>query len=197
MSQLNIFEWEKFQKYLIFLKHIYKSSFEKVSGGHFVHFFVPENLPSMPKHVIFVLDSSRSEVLNWKCLTISVIVQVDEGAEAEPAEGRHVLHPEGHEGGGHDQPDLLQQPSHVFQGSLCHQEKPRICHRFKCNFYAIFSTWKKSRFNVLCRMLGKLVYRKWKYFHLNRNSLFGNVFIFRKCHILILWILQRFIVDFR
>ena len=60
--------------------------------------------------------------------------KVDEGPEAEPAEGRHVLDPEGHEGGGHDQPDLLQQPSHLFQGGLCHQEEPRICYRF-CNFH--------------------------------------------------------------
>ena len=60
--------------------------------------------------------------------------KVDEGPEAEPAEGRHVLDPEGHEGGGHDQPDLLQQPCHVLQGSLCHQEKPRICHRLNVTF---------------------------------------------------------------
>ena len=26
--------------------------------GYFVHFVAPENLPPMPKHVIFVLDTS-------------------------------------------------------------------------------------------------------------------------------------------
>ena len=30
-----------------------------MSNGHFVHFFVPENLPRMPKHAIFVLDTNR------------------------------------------------------------------------------------------------------------------------------------------
>ena len=66
--------------------------------------------------------------------------KVDEGPEAEPAEGRHVLDPEGHEGGGHDQPDLFQRQSHLLQGRLCHQEKPRICHRYRCKFYKILST---------------------------------------------------------
>ena len=26
--------------------------------GYFVHFIAPENLPPMPKHVVFVLDTS-------------------------------------------------------------------------------------------------------------------------------------------
>ena len=32
----------------------------QVVDGYFVHFFVPENLPVMPKHIIFVLDVSGS-----------------------------------------------------------------------------------------------------------------------------------------
>ena len=30
--------------------------------GYFVHFVAPENLPPMPKHVIFVLDTSGRSV---------------------------------------------------------------------------------------------------------------------------------------
>jgi secreted protein with Ig-like and vWFA domain len=32
----------------------------QVSDGYFVHFFAPENLPPLRKHVIFVLDVSGS-----------------------------------------------------------------------------------------------------------------------------------------
>ena len=87
---------ERFNK----IESLYES-FEKVAGGHFVHFFVPENLPSMPKHVIFVLDSSRYNWIGMKRKKIEAIFKVDERSEAEPAEGRHVLNPKGHEGGGH------------------------------------------------------------------------------------------------
>ena len=32
----------------------------QVIDGYFVHYFVPENLPTLPKHVIFILDTSGS-----------------------------------------------------------------------------------------------------------------------------------------
>ena len=38
--------------------------------GYFVHFVAPENLPPMPKHVIFVLDTSG------RCTTISMMMFV-------------------------------------------------------------------------------------------------------------------------
>ena len=37
-----------------------KTSEVQVVDGYFVHFFAPENLPVMPKHIIFVLDVSGS-----------------------------------------------------------------------------------------------------------------------------------------
>ena len=32
----------------------------QVLDGYFVHFFAPESLPTLPKHVVFVLDISGS-----------------------------------------------------------------------------------------------------------------------------------------
>ena len=73
-NELQVQTWRKTRKHQRFLKYIMKIT-EKVSGGHFVHFFVPENLPPMPKHVIFVLDSSRWTICwngfdNISCLQI-------------------------------------------------------------------------------------------------------------------------------
>lgn len=31
-----------------------------IDNGYFVHFFAPENLPALPKQVVFVLDTSGS-----------------------------------------------------------------------------------------------------------------------------------------
>jgi hypothetical protein len=31
-----------------------------LQDGYFVHFFAPENLPTLPKHIVFVLDISGS-----------------------------------------------------------------------------------------------------------------------------------------
>ena len=32
----------------------------QVIDGYFVHYFVPANLPTLPKHLVFVLDTSGS-----------------------------------------------------------------------------------------------------------------------------------------
>lgn len=35
-------------------------AYKQVVDGYFVHFFAPSELPTLPKHVIFVLDTSGS-----------------------------------------------------------------------------------------------------------------------------------------
>ena len=40
----------------MYLKHF------QVVDGYFVHFFAPRSLPSLPKHVVFVLDTSGSMI---------------------------------------------------------------------------------------------------------------------------------------
>ena len=41
--------------------------------GYFVHFIAPENLPPMPKHVVFVLDTSGRLVNSLDKIYIYII----------------------------------------------------------------------------------------------------------------------------
>jgi hypothetical protein len=66
-------------------RSIFFLSSAQVVDGYFVHFVAPENLPPMPKHVVFVLDTSGSmegkKMLQMQSAMKTILAELREGED--------------------------------------------------------------------------------------------------------------------